>query len=89
MVDKIFNMFLWKKNCYFLGDARSKSKAENKGTKSQAEKKAPPPKDAKAAKGKEVCISVWAKIDQASGQLNFIKLKYNIKLTSIYKIKAY
>ncbi|XP_065944695.1 MYCBP-associated protein isoform X12 [Magallana gigas] len=36
-----------------LGDARSKSKAENKGTKSQAEKKAPPPKDAKAAKGKE------------------------------------
>lgn len=89
MVDKIFNMFLWKKNCYFLGDARSKSKAENKGTKSQAEKKAPPPKDAKAAKGKEVCISVWAEIDRASGQLNFIKLKYNIKLTSIYKIKAY
>eukprot|EP00105_Crassostrea_gigas_P045522 XP_019929670.1 PREDICTED: ena/VASP-like protein isoform X4 [Crassostrea gigas] len=40
-----------------LGDARSKSKAENKGTKSQAEKKAPPPKDAKAAKGKELQAS--------------------------------
>lgn len=36
-----------------FSDARSKSKAENKGTKSQAEKKPPPPKDAKAAKGKE------------------------------------
>lgn len=51
----------------FKGDARSKSKAENKGTKSQAEKKAPPPKDAKAAKGKEVCTSVGAKTDLAQG----------------------
>lgn len=37
-----------------LGDVRSKSKADNKGAKAQPEKKAPPPKDAKAAKGKEV-----------------------------------
>ena len=38
----------------FLGDVRSKSKADNKGAKAPSEKKAPPPKDTKAAKGKEV-----------------------------------
>ncbi|XP_078330046.1 MYCBP-associated protein-like isoform X1 [Crassostrea virginica] len=36
-----------------ISDVRSKSKADNKGAKAPQEKKAPPPKDAKAAKGKE------------------------------------
>ena len=47
-------LFLTMSFALLLGDVRSKSKADNKGAKAPQEKKAPPPKDAKAAKGKEV-----------------------------------